>query len=159
MNSILLGVAARTALLFAFWLLLVDATDEANMLAGAVCAALGSLLASAVRTHRSVRARLEVGMLRYAYRPLLLLLVDTVRVARALLIRALRRTEAGGHLRAVRYDAVSEEPSDVARRILTEWGASLGPNRYVIGVDTERRLLLIHELVPCSGPLDPMELG
>ena len=39
------------------------------------------------------------------------------------------------------------------------WQASLAANRYAIGIDLDGNYLLIHELVPASGPLDPLELG
>jgi hypothetical protein len=98
-------------------------------------------------------------MLRFVFRPFQLLVTDTARVTWALFTRLALRRPVRGKFRAVRYDAVGEAPEDVARRILTQWGASAAPNRYVIGIERERRLLLIHELVPTSGPLDPLELG
>jgi hypothetical protein len=77
----------------------------------------------------------------------------------ALFARLALRQPVSGHFRAARYNAVSDDPEKVARRILTEWSASAGANRYAIGIDPDQRLLLIHELVRSSGPLDPLELG
>src|SRR5579884_4455325 len=123
-------VALRLVAFFALWLLLVDATDEPNMLTGLGCAVLATVLATLVQSLRSVHAELRPSMLRYAYRPLLLLITDSVRVGRAIVARGLLHREVTGRWRAVRYRATSQASDDVARRILTEWGASTGPNRY-----------------------------
>ena len=146
-------------MLFALWLLLVDSVDGPNMITGAVCALVAAALAARVKSLRRVHARPRIGMLRFVYRPFTLLVTDSVRVTWALVARVVLRRQSAGHFRAVRYRAVTDDPEDVARRILTEWGASAGPNRYVIGIDGRRRVLLIHELVPSSRPMDPLELG
>jgi hypothetical protein len=157
--TLLAGFAVRVLALFGLWMLLVDSADEPNMITGAVCVVVFAGLATAVNSLRTEHARPRIEMLRFVYRPLTLLVTDTARVTCALVAHCSLRRPYGGHLRAARYNAVSDDPEDVARRVLTEWGASLGPNRYVIGVDTDRRLLLIHELVRSSAPLDPLELG
>jgi hypothetical protein len=89
---------------------------------------------------------------------MLLLGTDTARVTWALAGQLVGR-RAHGRLRAVRYAATARTPEDSARRILTEWSTSLAANRYAIGIDLERGYLLVHELVPSDGPLDPLELG
>lgn len=157
----LLGIAAlaRAAVLFALWLLLVDATDAPNLLTGAVCAIAAAVLATVVQSLRTVHARLRPSMLVRAYRPFLALLADTGRVTAALFSRLVLRRPVRGRFRAVRYRASGEESEDVARCLLTEWAASLAANRYAIGVDRRRKLLLVHELVPARAPLDPLDLG
>ena len=160
MRWTILGLAAaRAVAFFAFWLLLVDETDEPNLITGAVCALLAAGLSTLVQSLRSVHAKPRPAMLRYAYRPLMLLVTDSARVAWALVARSVLRRPVTGRWRAVRYSATGEASDQVARRVLTEWGASAGPNRYSVGIDPERGVLLVHELVPAKGPLDPMELG
>jgi multisubunit Na+/H+ antiporter MnhE subunit len=158
-RSAVTQTALRAVALFALWLLLVDSTDTPNMITGAVCAVLFATLSTSVHRLRVDRASLRPGMLRYAHRALKLLVADSARVTWALIAHTVLRRPSPGHFRAARYRATGEASTDVARRILTEWGASLGPNRYVIGIDPERNLLLVHELVWSSGPLDPLELG
>ena len=87
-------------------------------------------------------------MLRRAWRLPLLLIADTVRVECDVLRSLTGRRGPRGRFRAVRYRATSDSPPDVGRRVLTEWGASIAPNRYVIGVDPEADVLLVHELAP-----------
>jgi hypothetical protein len=98
-------------------------------------------------------------MLRYVYRLPGLLFADSVRVCGVMLQRLVLRRPTHGRLRAIRYGACSEAETDVGRRVLTQWAASIAPNRYVIGIDTERGVLLVHELVETKGAVDPLELG
>jgi multisubunit Na+/H+ antiporter MnhE subunit len=153
------GALSRAAVFFALWLLLVDATDEPNLLAGGVIALAAAFLAALVQSHRTVHPRPSLAMLRRAYRPLLLLVTDTGRVTLALFQRLVLRRDIRGKFRAVRYRAGGDDPADVGRRLVSAWAASVAPNRYAIGIDRERDVLIIHELVPTAGPLDPLELG
>ena len=157
----LLGIAAlaRAIAFFALWVLLVDGVDEPNLLTGGVCALAAAGLATAVQARRGHHGRLRPSMLRHAYRPFLLLVTDTVRVTLALFGHLVLRRHIQGTFRAVRYRATGDDADDVTRRLLTEWAASLAANRYAIGIDPRRNTLIIHQLVPTSGPLDPLELG
>lgn len=149
---------ARAAVLFGLWMLLVDTAKWPELLVGGTCAVLAALFGAVVLAYRRERPRLSLPMLRRIHRPFVLLVTDTARVAWAL-GRHLSGHRAQGQLRAVRYRATAENPEDGARRGLTEWSASLAANRYAIGIDLDGNYLLIHELVPASGPLDPLELG
>jgi multisubunit Na+/H+ antiporter MnhE subunit len=149
----------RATAFFLLWLLLVDSVGEQQLVAGGICAVIAAALATGIHSRGSVGARLRPSMLRFVYRPLTLLVSDSARVTWALFARVVLRRTVSGRIRAVRYDAVADDPEDVTRRILTEWGASAAPNRYAIGIDPDRRVLVVHELVRSSGPLDPLELG
>ena len=157
------SVAARTvvrgALLFGLWMVLVDTVKWPEMVLGAAAAAITAVFASVVAAHRSERLRFTLGMLRFAYRPLVLLVTDTARITGALVRELAHRRAVEGRLRAVRYRATGDSPDDVAHRILSEWGTSLAANRYAVGIDVEHDYLLVHELVDAPGPLDPLELG
>lgn len=157
----LLGIAAlaRAAALFGLWLLLVDATDEPNLITGGVCALAAAGLATAVQAMKGQHPRLRLSMLLRLYRPFLLLVTDSVRVTLALFAHLILRRPVQGTFRAVRYRATAPDPDDRARRLLTEWAASLAANRYAIGIDQRRNILIVHQLVPAPGPLDPLELG
>lgn len=156
-----LGVrlVARGAVLYAFWLLLVDDLHPDELVTGAVTAGGAAALGTIVDASRRDRVLVTLPMLRRLYRPLLKLVTDTFTVTGALLRAIVWRQPVQGRLRAVRYEAVSDRPQDRGRRILTEWGASLAANRYALGIDRESRYLLVHELAPSSEPLDPLGLG
>ncbi len=133
--------------------------SEPELLTGLVVAILAAMVAGLVARARTVHASFELGMLRHAHRPWILLVTDSVRVSVALFRMAVLRRPVQGRFRAVRYGATGDARSDVGRRILTEWAASLAPNRYAVGVDRDAHSLLVHELVEAGGPLDPLELG
>ena len=149
----------RAAALFGLWLWLVDNAQQAELIAGGVVAVLGAAAAGCTDRVRAVHPRLRVWMLRRIYRPLLLLVTDSVRVSWALVRMLAGRRAELGRWRAVRYRVTGDGAEDVACRALTEWGASLGANRYAIGCDQETGVLLVHELVEAGGPLDPLGLG
>jgi hypothetical protein len=98
-------------------------------------------------------------MLGAIHRPFVLLVSDTVRVIRVLVGALLGRRAARGHLLRSRYRSVGGEPEAAARRIISQWAGSLGPNRYVLGIDPVAEEIVVHELVASDGPLDPLELG
>lgn len=150
---------ARAAAFFALWMLLVDGTDEPNLITGGICAVAAAALSTIVNSLRDGHARVPPSALLRIYRPFLLLVTDTVRVTRALLERLLLGRDVRGEFRAVRYRATSSADDDRGRRLLTQWAASIAANRYAIGIDQTRHILIVHELVQARGPLDPLELG
>lgn len=158
-----IGLAVRTLVrgiaLFGLWMVFVDNVHQPEIVTGAVVAAAMALVGTLVAESRREPARVSLAMLRYAYRPFVLLITDTARVVAALALCLWNRRTASGRFRAVRYRAAGEDPESRARRILTEWSASLPANRYVIGIDPEARYALVHEMRPSPGPLDPLELG
>ena len=153
------GLALRAAGLYAVWLLIDDNVSQPELYAGIVVALLALALAVVVTRSSTVDARFRLAMFRYLYRTPLLLVGDSLRLCWILFKGLLLRRRRTGALRAVRYRATDESADDVGRRVLTSWAASIAPNRYVIGIDTEARVLLVHELVETKGPLDPLELG
>ncbi|HTU84253.1 MAG TPA: hypothetical protein VMF57_01690 [Solirubrobacteraceae bacterium] len=154
-----IAVVARLVAFFAVYLLLVDTVQTPELITGAVAAALATALATLVGNFRSVEVMVRPSMLRYAYRPFIALVTDSGRAAWALVQLLVLRRPVRGRVRVARYTATGDGDEAAARRVLTEWGGSLGANRYVIGIDPERELLIVHELVPTQTPLDPLELG
>lgn len=155
----LAGVLLRSLILFALWMLLVDDPDEPDVLTGIATALAVAVFVEFITAARDQSLRVTPGMLRHLHRPVVLLVTDTGRATLAL-IGALGGRPPRSTIRVSPYRATSEtDPEAGGRRLLTQWGASLGANRYVVGIDTERDELVVHELVPAAGPLDPMELG
>lgn len=149
----------RASAMFALWLVLTDNPATPELLTGAVVAVGAALAAAGVARGDRLRPRLRPAMLLRLHRPFVLLVSDSVRVTAALLREGAHGRRLGGRFRHEPYTATGDDGIAQASRMLSEWGASLGPNRYVIGVDREAQELLVHELVPAPGPLDPLELG
>src|SRR5581483_2070332 len=92
----LLATLARAVAFFVLWLLLVDGVDEPNLITGGVCALAAAGLVTAVQRQKPAHARLRPWMLRWAHRPFLLLVSDSLRVSLALFTRLCRRRPIQG---------------------------------------------------------------
>ena len=149
----------RWALLMALWLALTDTKNEQDVLAGLVAAAIGATAAGLVvrpgspNTVTKSVAVMAIGP-RRLLRPMLRLVVDTAILTGAL-VRALSGRNVRGSFRAARYRPDAPRRS-AAGRLATEIWGSLPANRYVVGVDEESGVLLVHELVRTDEPLDPL---
>ncbi len=149
----------RFALLIALWLVLLDTAQWPELVAGAAAAAVGATAAALIvrpgqpKTAAKSLALLRLGPARLG-RPLIRLVADT-----GLVVAALARTLAGRPSRG-RFRVVGDAPHaprrSAAGRALTEIWGSLAPNRYVIGVDDDERILMVHELVRADEPIDPL---
>ena len=150
----------RWALFAALWLALTDTRVLPELITGAVAAAIGatvsSLLTRVGRPHtvRNSLAMVGLGPRRLAF-PLLRLVLDTGLVTAALWRRLARRERVRGSFRVAA--APRQEPLRTAagRAVLEVWG-SLPPNRYVVGIDDERGMVLVHELVRSDQPIEPL---
>jgi multisubunit Na+/H+ antiporter MnhE subunit len=148
----------RWVVLMALWMALVDSAKLAELITGAVGAALAATAAAVAERETVTRPRLRPALLREAWRPLARVPIETLLVGRALLARVRSRGRRKGRLRAVHFrDRGGRDAA--GRHVLAESLGSLAPNRYVIGIDPEGEYMLVHELVRTDEPLDPMELG
>jgi multisubunit Na+/H+ antiporter MnhE subunit len=153
--------AATGVLLFAVWLLFVDTREGPQLIAGLVVAAIGATGSELVRRQRIAEVRPRASWLGRLWRPIATVPRDVWLLARAV-VAALAGRPAAGRFRAIRFDAGDRNPEDRARQALAESAGSFSPNTIVVGVDTERRELLAHQLVPDENPersLDPLGLG
>lgn len=151
--------------LFGLWMLLVDTRESSQLIAGAVVAGVAAGGSEVVRRRRIARVRLRARRLLGLWRPLVSVPRDLVRLARAL-APALRpgSPPPRGRFRALAFDAGEEDPEDRGREALAELAGSFSPNTYVVGLDPQRRVLLVHQLVPeeearAARSIDPLELG
>jgi multisubunit Na+/H+ antiporter MnhE subunit len=140
------------ALLAALWLALVDTVVVPELVAGAIAAAIAATGAVIVRGQRRLLLRPRLQWVRYAGGPLRRTLTDLVPLARALWRRGVRRRDERGAMAEVPYAAVAEEPGAATHRVFTQALGSLAPNTVVVGVDADRRVLLVHQLVPTDDP-------
>jgi multisubunit Na+/H+ antiporter MnhE subunit len=142
----------RWTLLVALWLALTDSARHAELAAGAVAAALGATLATALAPRPPVLPRrLRLAAIAGALGRLVL---DTGLLARAVWTRITGK-RVRSSFRAVRFRHAADRRGR-ATVALAESLGSVRPNRYVIAVDSDRKLLLLHELRRDDGPLDPL---
>jgi multisubunit Na+/H+ antiporter MnhE subunit len=134
-------------LLAALYLVVDDSVLVPELVVGAFAAAVGATGATLVHRERQVLLRGEVRWLRALWRPLLGLVTDLWPLLRALP----RRGGTGGYVE-VPFDATSDSPRDTARRALTEALGTVAPNTIVVRVDTDRGVVVAHQLHATDGP-------
>lgn len=154
------------AALFALWMALVDTREPPQVYAGLIVAAIATLGSELVRRQGIAGTRVRARWLLRLYRPLLSVprdLAELTAAAPAALRPGAR--PASGRFRALPFEAGSG-PEGSGREALAELAGSFSPNTIVVGLDRDRGLLLVHQLVPeerdlqrARRAIDPLELG
>lgn len=146
----LLTFAVWWAILFGVWLVLVDSLAHPEVAGGAIAAFPAAFITYGVVTTKDGRFRVH---------PRWLLALRSVPGAvlrdSALLVPILWRRVSRGELPPSSFLAVGtamagDEPEAATQRALSIFGTSLAPNTFVIGIDQERGVALVHQLVPRS---------
>jgi multisubunit Na+/H+ antiporter MnhE subunit len=147
--------------LAAVWMLLVDNESLPELLTGAGVVCIATVGSELVRHQRIAEVRARPLWLLRLWKPVARVPVDVGIVTWALFRQVVERRRERGALRAMRFRADGKDPIDNARRALAELAGSMAPNTIVIGVDTRRKLILVHQLEPggsAEDVIDPLEL-
>jgi multisubunit Na+/H+ antiporter MnhE subunit len=140
------------AILAALYLLIDDSVLVPELVVGAFAAAVGATGATLVHRERVVLMRGDRGWLVAAVRQLPGLLTDLGPLARVLVERGVLRRGGAGTTVEIPFDATTDGPRDTAKRAATEALGSLAPNTIVVRIDTERHVLVAHQLRPTDDP-------
>jgi multisubunit Na+/H+ antiporter MnhE subunit len=134
-------------LLMSLWVAVDDSLQSDELLAGAGAAALAALAAEIASHQAATRFEIRVGWLARAFRLPGEVAHDTWIVFAALArTLATRRPPSGGFRELpVRYG--DDTPLGMTRRVLLTGAYSLAPNKFVLGLDEERDVMVVHELV------------
>ncbi len=135
------------AAMMSFWVMLDDSIATDELLAGAGAAALAALLAELVTYQAATRFRLRIKWLVPALSLPGQVARDTVIVYRALWRRLVHGEQPPSAFleRPARFG--DDTPEGVTRRTLLVGGTSLAPNTFVLGIDPERDVMVVHQLV------------
>jgi hypothetical protein len=137
------------AIALGLWMLLVFKTEPAEIVAGAVAAALAATGAELVRLRGYAPFSPELRWGRGLVRLPRDVLVDTWRMLRLLVLHFARGQPVGGRFRTVHFEACAgREPRKQARRAVATWVGGVSPNTYVLGFDERRDAAVVHQLVP-----------
>ena len=144
-----------------FYLLLIDITDlpELYALAGvAVGCAIAFLLA---REQRFAESQVLPRWLLSGWRVIVKIPLDIALLCWDALVQVVAPRPVRGTFRAAAFGATADTPQDSGRRAVSEWLGSVSPNTIVIGIDTDRGLVLVHQLhrQGDATQLDPLGLG
>jgi hypothetical protein len=145
----------------ALYLLLIDITDLPELIVGAGAAALAATGCELAREQKVAGESIRLRWLARAYRPLLKVPADVWHVSRAAIVQLVRRDAVVGQFRAVPFRCGEDELLKSGRHGLAEGFGSLAPNTIIVGIDSERELILAHQLRQSGGreAVDLLELG
>ncbi len=137
--------------LMSFWVVLDNSIAADELLAGAGAAALAASLAELALFQAGTRFRMRAGWVVPALRLPGQVARDTALVFAALWRQLARGEEPASGFRElpVRYGGDTGE--GVTRRVLLIGGRSLAPNTFVLGIDSRRSVMVIHQLVASEG--------
>lgn len=134
--------------LFWLWLLLAGEWNRQEWIAAASAAAVAATVGEIARTRAGVTARVPLRWVAKAWTVPAMVCVDFGIVVWALLASLVRREVVRGTFRAHEFPAGGDDPTSVGVRAWAGVTATYSPNAYVVDLDAERGLALVHDLVP-----------
>ncbi len=138
-------------LLMSFWIVVDDSIARDELLAGAGAAALGAFLAELVSYQAATRFRMRAEWLAPALRLPVQVVLDTGIVFAALWRRLARGEEPPSGFREIPARFGDDSDEGVTRRMLYVGGRSVAPNTFVLGIDRDRDVMIVHQLVVNEG--------
>jgi multisubunit Na+/H+ antiporter MnhE subunit len=138
-------------LMMGLWVAIDDSLATDELLAGAGAAAIAALVAQAACRQAGLRYRMRLGWLLPALRLPGQVVTDTVAVYLVLWRKLTRGVNPPGGFSEVPVDPGEDGPAGVVRRALIIGGRSFTPNAFVLDIDAERRVMVVHQLVTRDG--------
>ncbi len=146
---------AWVGVLWAFWILLVGEWSQIEVIAASCVAPLAATVAELVRARAGLRARVPLRLVWAGRTVPLMVFVDFAVITWALLVTAAHGRRVHGTFRAKPFAAGGEDAAGLGRRAFTTVAATYSPNAYVIDIDRERDVVLVHDIVPLSASESP----
>jgi multisubunit Na+/H+ antiporter MnhE subunit len=132
--------------LLAFWLLLVGTVSSVERIAGLCGAAIGATAAEVLRAQGLLGYRVQGRWLLRGWKPLAHVVTDfglvTLELGRAIVTRR----PPSGSFAVIDFPGGGERAVDRGRRAWVTALGSVAPNTYVVDVDAEEHVLLVHRL-------------
>jgi multisubunit Na+/H+ antiporter MnhE subunit len=138
-------------LLMSFWVVLDNSIDTDELLAGAGAAALGAFLAEFALHQAAMRFRMRIEWAVPALSVPGQVASDMAIVFAALWRRLVRGDDPPSGFRQVPVRYGSDTAEGETRRVLLVGGKSIAPNSFALGLDAEREVMVIHQLVANEG--------
>jgi multisubunit Na+/H+ antiporter MnhE subunit len=134
-------------LLMALWVMLDDSLDTDELLAGAGAAAIAALAAELATYQAATRFRLRISWLARALRLPGQVAGDMVTVYAALWRRLVRGEQPDSAFVTEPVRPGDDSAAGVTRRVLLIGARSLAPNAFALGIDRDRGVMILHQLV------------
>lgn len=133
---------------FWLWFLLVGEWNRIEIVAAACAATVAATIGEVARRRSGMRARVPLRWLRRGASVPLLVVVDFGVIIWALVVSVARREVVRGVFHSHSFPAGGDDPASVGTRAWVELAATYSPNAYVVEIEPERQLVLLHDLVP-----------
>lgn len=141
---------------FWLWSLHVGEWDRIDAVAGAAVAVVAATLAERARRAAHIHPRVSVGVFRKSAMVPVTVLADFAIVTYALAISLARRRVVRGRYLARDFAAGPKTtPEGAALRAWTVLLAGYSANAYVVDIDPEENVVLVHDLVPWRRSEEP----
>lgn len=130
--------------------------DRIDAVAGAAAAVVAATIAERARRAAKVHPRVALGPFKRSLTMPLIVFADFALVTYALAISIARRRVVRGRYLARDFRAGPKTtPEGAAHRAWTVLLAGYSPNAYVVDIDPEENVVLIHDLVPWRRSEEP----
>ena len=134
-------------LLMSFWVMIDDSVNTDELLAGAGAAALAALFADLVTHQAATRFRMRIRWLAPALSLPGQVVRDLVIVYAALGRRLVHGEQPPSAFLERPARCGDDTPAGLTRRTLLVGGTSVAPNTFALGIDRERDVMVVHQLV------------
>jgi multisubunit Na+/H+ antiporter MnhE subunit len=138
-------------LLMSLWVTVDDSIALDELLAGAGAAALAALLAELASHQAATRLRVRAEWVAPALGLPGQVARDTLIVFAALWRRLARGEQPPSGFRELPARFGDDSAEGVTRRVLLIGGRSVAPNTFALGIDPERDVMIVHQLVVTEG--------
>ena len=141
--------------LFWLWLLLAGEWNRVELVAAAGAATIAASLAELARSRTNLAATPPLRALSDLPQLLAMVVVDFGIVAWALLASAARREVVRGSFHSRELSRGRRDSHGAGPRAWVALAASFSPNAYVLDVDPESAVVVLHDLVPYRRSEEP----
>jgi hypothetical protein len=132
------------------WLLLAGEWNRYEWIAATAAATVGATVGEIALVRARVRVRVPLKWLTRGWTAFLVVFSDFAVVMWALVRSALRREVVTGEFRTKDFGR-----STTGVRVWRNLLANYSPNAYVVDIDTERNVVLLHDLIPLRKSEEP----
>lgn len=145
--SIAIDSGIEFCVLLGVWILLVGKASGPELLVGAACAAFGATADALAKASDWGRFYIRLKEIALSALEPWYVTKDTVTVLTEL-ARRISGKSPRTRLTLARFNKTKDTEPERTDRALTETLGSYSPNIIVVGIDCEKRTILLHELVP-----------
>ncbi|MGN6377524.1 MAG: hypothetical protein ACTHNU_01090 [Gaiellales bacterium] len=141
---------------FWLWMLLVADWSRIELIAGACAAAVAATFTEAARAAARVHLQVPLDVLRAGVSVPFVIFADFGILTYVLARSLMRRQAISGRYLARPFDpGPKTTPAGTARRAWTIYLSGFSPNAYLVDIDVDARLVLLHDLVPWRKSEEP----